>query len=127
MMKPSTILIVDDSDAIRTPIREALESLGYQNVLEAVDGKEALDVLMEHKVHLILSDLDMPKVNGLDLLKALRNHSAFKEMPFLVLTFDVEQDLFHKAMECGASGFIRLPVTSEKLSEKVTSFLLNSG
>jgi two-component system, chemotaxis family, chemotaxis protein CheY len=65
--------------------------------LEAADGKEALNVLMDHKVHLILSDLEMPKVSRLDLLKALRDHSSFKEMPFIVLTLDISEGSSHQS------------------------------
>ncbi|MFH2059968.1 MAG: response regulator [Pseudomonadota bacterium] len=123
MTSSFVILIVDDSNSLRDLIRKTLESAGFDNLLEAVDGKDALDVLMEHKVDLIISDINMPKVNGIELLKAILNHSALKRIPFIVLTSKTEDETFKKVMEIGAADFIKKPFTKEDLVMKIKSII----
>ncbi len=123
MAKSFVILIVDDSKSLRNLIRKSLESAGFTNSLEAVDGKDALDVLMEHKVDLIISDINMPKVNGFELLRALKNHSALKTIPFIVLTSETENETFKEMMKTGATDFIKKPFTKEDLIVKIKSII----
>ena len=117
------ILIVDDSDSLRNLIRKSLESAGFTNLLEAVDGKDALDVLMEHKVDLIISDINMPKVNGFELLRALKNHSSLKTIPFIILTSETENETYKEAIKTGATDFIKKPFTKEDLIVKIKSII----
>ena len=117
------ILIVDDSNSLRNLIRKSLESAGYDNLLEAIDGKDALDMLMEHKVSLIICGLYMSKVNGLELVKALKNHSTLKVIPFIILTSDTEDETFKEVMKIGATDFIKKPFTKEDLVVKIKSII----
>ncbi|MBA3008883.1 MAG: response regulator [Proteobacteria bacterium] len=115
------VLIVDDSRFMRSLLRKTLTHLGYDHIVEAIDGKDALDALMEHPVNLIISDLDMPKVNGLELLRAVMNHSSLKRIPFLVLTPDMSDKMFAEAMKTGAADFLLTPFTSEQMTVKVNA------
>lgn len=117
------ILIVDDSAAIRSLIRKSLVSSGFTNTVEAQDGKEAIDMLSMFKINLIISDLNMPKVNGLELLKAILGHSVFKTIPFVVLTSDINDETFEKAMKLGATDYIKKPFTKENLISKIKSII----
>lgn len=117
------ILIVDDSASLRHLIKKSLESAGFGNLLEAEDGKQALDMLMEHQVHLIISDINMPKVNGLELLKALLNHSTLKNIPFIVLTSETDDEMFKTVMQTGATDFIKKPFTHDQLIIKIKSII----
>ncbi len=117
------ILIVDDSVAIRSLIRKSLVSSGFTNTVEAQDGKEAIDMLSMFKINLIISDLNMPKVNGLELLKAILGHSVFKTIPFVVLTSDINDETFEKAMKLGATDYIKKPFTKENLISKIKSII----
>lgn len=114
------ILIVNDSEYMRGYTKKALHRRGYYgDVIEAVDGKDALDRLMEHKVDLIISELHMPKVSGLDLVKAVSAHSALKEIPCMVLVSDTSEHCFQKAMDAGAAGYLKKPFTSSELDMKI--------
>jgi two-component system chemotaxis response regulator CheY len=116
----AVILIVDASEYMRDYTQKALKHQGYNDVIEAVDGKNALDVLMEYKVDLIISELQMPKVSGLDLLKAMSNHSTLKSIPCIISTSDISSDSFKDAMEIGAD-YIKKPFTSSELDSKIKS------
>ncbi len=123
-MKSSfAILIVDDSATLRTMIRKALEQGGFTHLLEAEDGKAALDKLMEHRVDLIISDINMPKVNGFELLKAVLNNPMLKKIPFIVLTSRTEDETFKQVMKTGATDFIKKPFTPGELILKIKSVI----
>ncbi|MCG8552834.1 MAG: response regulator [Desulfobacterales bacterium] len=121
MDQNAAILIVCDSEYMRDYIQKALKFQGYPAAIEAVDGKDALDSLMEHKVDLIISELQMPKVSGLDLVKAMANHSTLKKIPCMILTSDTSDDGFKQAMEAGAADYIKKPFTSSELDIKIKS------
>ncbi|MEH0019650.1 MAG: response regulator [Desulfobacter sp.] len=113
------ILIVNDSEYMRDYTKKALLHQGYGDFIEAVDGKDALDRLMEHQVDLIISELHMPKVSGLDLVKAMSTHSTLKEIPCMVLVSDTSEDGFQEAMDAGAAGYLKKPFTSSELDMKI--------
>ncbi|MBU1343338.1 MAG: response regulator [Proteobacteria bacterium] len=119
----SAILIVDASDFMRDYMHKSLKNKGYDHILEAVDGKDALDALMEHKVDLILSELNMPKVNGLELLRAISNHSALKHIPFVVLVSDLSDETYKEAMKIGAADYIKKPFTPAEIDNKIKSIM----
>lgn len=123
MTDPFTILIVDDAASLRNLIRKSLESEGYTDLVEASDGKEALDKLMEHKINLIISDINMPKVNGLELLKAVLGNSQLKKIPFIVLTSHTEDEMFKTVMNTGATDYIKKPFSKEDLIIKIKSII----
>jgi two-component system chemotaxis response regulator CheY len=115
----SSILVVNASEYMRDYIQGALKKQGHKRTLVAVDGKDALDMLMEHKVSLIITDLDMPKVSGLDLVKALSDHSVLKSIPCIITTPEISSDNFKEAMQAGAADYIKKPFTSSELDIKI--------
>lgn len=115
----AAILVVNDSQPMRDYIKKSLRHRGYHDPIEAVDGKDALDKLMEYNVDLILTRVQMPKVSGIDLIKALSGHSALKHIPCMVLTSDTSDHGFQQAMEAGAVDFIKKPFTSSELDLKI--------
>ena len=117
------ILIVDDSAYLRKLIHNSLADYGFKQLLEACDGKEALDKMMEHEVNLIISGIHMAKVNGLELLRAIRNHSGLKQIPFIVLTSEPQGDMFRAVMQAGATGYLKKPFNDQDLIAKIESIL----
>ncbi len=117
------ILIVDNSGYMRKLMQKALKKHGYDNTVEANDGKHAMDILMEHKIDLILSSLNLAKVNGLELIKALKNHSGLKHIPFIVVTTDLSKEIFKETMKNGAAGYIIKPYTPTDLVNKIESII----
>lgn len=123
MDSKSVILIADNSAIQRNLIKKMLHSHGYVETLEAQDGKQVLDLLMEYKVDLIISGISMQKVNGLELLKALKNHSSLKSIPFMVMSLESEDNVVEKIMAAGAVDFIKKPFSQADLIEKISSVL----
>ena len=123
MSSSLAILIVDNSGYMRTFMQKSLKSHGYENIVEAIDGNNALDLLMEHKIDLILSSLNLAKVNGLELIRALKNHSGLKHIPFIVVTTDISKDIFKEAMKSGAAGYIIKPYTPTDLANIIESVM----
>ncbi len=123
MSSSCSILIVDNSKSIRYFLRKSLGGQGFADVIEAGNGKDALDILMENKVDLIISGLDMPKVSGMDLLKAMLNHSSLKNIPFMVRTSDTSNENFKEAMEIGAIDFITPSFTPEQIALKIKAII----
>jgi two-component system chemotaxis response regulator CheY len=123
MSSSITILIVDNSGYLRKLMQKALKSRGYDNIVEAVDGKNALDALMEHKIDIILSSLNLAKVSGLELVKALKDHSGLKHIPFIVVTSDISKENFKEIMKNGAAGYIKKPYTPTELTDIIESVI----
>lgn len=117
------ILIADNSGMLRSMIKRILHSAGFTSTFEAADGKQVLDLLMEHKVDLIISGINMPKVNGIELLRALKNHSSLKVIPFVALLSDTQGQTYDDLMAAKPDGFIKKPFTKEDLTNKVNSIL----
>lgn len=120
------ILIVDDSKFLRNYIHNSLKAKAYQYIVNAVDGKDAIDALMEHKIDLIISGLRMPKVNGIELLRALKNHSTLKHIPFVVLVSDLSDETLKEAMKIGAIDYLQKPFSPKDLDIKIKA-VLNNG
>ena len=109
------ILIVDDSESIRVVVGMALRSEGYELVV-GTDGKHALDLLVENEdVSLIVSDLNMPRLDGISFLKEVRKLNKFKFLPFLILTTESQESKKLEAKQSGATGWIIKPFVKEKL------------
>lgn len=119
------ILIVDDSAAIRKILLRVLgqTQLALGNVFEAGDGLEALKVLEEHSVALILSDINMPNMDGLQMLMAIRQRSEWSSIPIIMITTEGAQARVMEAVELGARGYVRKPFTAEQIREKISSCL----
>jgi two-component system chemotaxis response regulator CheY len=113
------ILVVDDFATMRRIIKNILTQLGYKNIIEADDGSTALTVLKSEKVGIIISDWNMPKMTGLDLLKAVRADANTAGIPFIMVTAEAQQDNIILAVKAKVSQYIVKPFTAEILAEKL--------
>jgi two-component system chemotaxis response regulator CheY len=116
----SKALVVDDSRTIRIIIRRILIELGYE-VCEAANGIEALKVLETEKttVKLVLADWNMPEMNGLELVKSMRQNPEFDSLKVLMVTTETEMDQMASALEAGANEYVMKPFTKDILVEKL--------
>ncbi|MCI4453811.1 MAG: chemotaxis response regulator CheY [Thermodesulfobacterium sp.] len=113
------ILIVDDFSTMRKIIRNILTQLGFKNILEADDGTTALEILKKEKVDLIISDWNMPKMSGLELLKAVRSDENLKDIPFVMVTAEAQKENILEAIKYKVNQYIVKPFTPETLKEKL--------
>jgi two-component system chemotaxis response regulator CheY len=113
-------LVVDDSRAVRMILAKTLKELGYE-VREAANGREALEVIEAEKtaVALVLADWNMPEINGLDLLKQLRQNPELSRLVVIMVTTETELDQMAAALEAGANEYVMKPFTKEILVEKL--------
>ena len=116
----SKALVVDDSKTIRMIIRRVLTELGFE-VCEAANGIEALKVLDAEKtaVSLVLADWNMPEINGLELVKSLRQRPEFASIKILMVTTETEIGQMTQALEAGANEYVMKPFTKDVLVEKL--------
>ncbi|HEX2019716.1 MAG TPA: response regulator [Aurantimonas sp.] len=105
------VLIVDDHRTSRMLIRDALEQLGIKNIVFATDGEEALRTMMTAPCHIIISDFNMPKLDGIQLLKAIRAYGPTKKTPFIILTGKGDRELVQQAAQSGVNNFLAKPIT----------------
>ncbi len=108
------IMIVDDSRTVRESLKFFLKEGGY-SVMEGADGKEALAALENTPVDLVITDVNMPNMDGLTLIGELRKSSVHKFTPILVLTTESQQSIMEKGKELGATGWIVKPFDSDKV------------
>jgi two-component system chemotaxis response regulator CheY len=122
---PIDIMIVDDSAAIRKILQRVLAQADVPlgKIVEAGDGEEALVLLKTEKVGLILSDINMPKMNGLDLLTALKANEETKAIPIVMITTEGSSNKVMEAVSRGAAGYVRKPFTAEQIKEKLTGLI----
>jgi two-component system chemotaxis response regulator CheY len=114
-----TVLIVDDSKSIRNEVAEALTPAGYV-VLEAADGIEALARVSEHaSITLVVLDVNMPGMNGLDVLEHIRQDHSARNLAVLMLTTEAERTLVDRAKKAGARGWLLKPIKAELLVSTV--------
>jgi two-component system chemotaxis response regulator CheY len=118
---PVDVLIVDDSAAIRKILQRMLRQAGLDlgKVLEAGDGIEALEKLSGQSVGLILSDINMPNMDGIQLLSILKSSAEFKHVPVIMITTEGGEGKVMEAVQLGASGYVRKPFTSDQIKEKL--------
>jgi two-component system, chemotaxis family, chemotaxis protein CheY len=112
-------LVVDDFSTMRRIIRGLLKEMGCNNVDEAEDGVVALNMLRNLKHDFVVSDINMPNMNGFDLLKAIKADEALKHIPVLMVTAEARKEDIVLAAQSGASGYIVKPFTKATLEEKV--------
>jgi len=119
------IMIVDDVTAIRQIVSKVFQDVGYQ-VTEASRGDEAFELAKLKRVHLVITDVNMPGMSGLDLIKALRGLGTYKNTPIPILARDASDENIKKAQALGASGFIEKPFTPERLLSVVNQVLVDA-
>jgi len=122
---PVDVLIVDDSAAIRKILQRVLRQtdIPLGDVLEAGDGVEALKTLNERHVSLILSDINMPNMDGLQLLAQLKQNEKWKSVPIVMVTTEGGQGKVIEAVQLGAAGYVRKPFTAEQIKEKLSGLI----
>uniref|UniRef100_A0A7C5Z7N3 Response regulator n=1 Tax=Caldicellulosiruptor owensensis TaxID=55205 RepID=A0A7C5Z7N3_9FIRM len=114
------ILVVDDSPVVKKIVTTTLAKKGFE-VKEALDGVAALEVLLSEKIDLVITDLNMPKMDGLQLTREIRRNPTYKRIPIIMLTTNPSEE--QKALEAGANLYLKKPVTSEELISHVQKFL----
>ncbi len=115
------VLIVDDSSTMRKIVTRCLRQAGleFEEVLEAGDGQEALQVLQGAKVDLILSDINMPNMDGLAFLKEKAGNDAIKDIPVVMISTESGDDIVTEAKKLGAAGSIKKPFTPDQVNETI--------
>jgi two-component system, chemotaxis family, chemotaxis protein CheY len=116
------ILTVDDSRSIRQMVSFTLTQAGYQ-VVEAVDGKDALDKLTVTSVDMVITDLNMPNVNGIELITLVRKQPKYKFIPILMLTTESQDAIKQQGKAAGATGWIVKPFNATQLVDVVKKVL----
>jgi len=116
-------LIVDDFSTMRRIVRGLLKEIGYSNADEAEDGAVALQMMKTSKYDFVVSDINMPNMNGFDLLKAVKADDNLKHIPVLMVTAEARKEDIVLAAQTGAAGYIVKPFTKATLEEKVVKIL----
>ena len=119
------VLIVDDSAAIRKILQRVLAQteIPLGTILEAGDGLEALERLRANHVGLVLSDINMPNMDGIELLTQIRANAAWKSIPVVMITTEGSQEKVMQALQLGASGYVRKPFTPDQIKEKLVGLV----
>jgi two-component system, chemotaxis family, chemotaxis protein CheY len=116
-------LIVDDFSTMRRIVRGLLKELGYNNAEEAEDGVAALNLLKSAKFDFVVSDINMPNMNGFELLAAIKAEASLKHIPVLMVTAEARKEDIVRAAQDGAAGYIVKPFTKATLEEKVQKIM----
>jgi two-component system chemotaxis response regulator CheY len=124
-MKKARILIVDDSSVMRKIVERSLRQAGLEivQVLEASNGAEALVVAQNNALDLILSDINMPTMDGLEFVRRLRDVENAKNVPVIMITTEAGESAVVQALSNGARGYIRKPFTPEQIKERIAPLL----
>jgi two-component system chemotaxis response regulator CheY len=125
MTTPSDLkfLVVDDFSTMRRIVRGLLKEMGCNNADEAEDGAVALQMLKNQKYDFVVSDINMPNMNGFDLLKAIKAEETLRHIPVLMVTAEARKEDIVLAAQSGAAGYIVKPFTKATLEEKVQKIL----
>jgi len=113
------ILVVDDFSTMRRINKNLLRQLGYTNIEEADDGSTALQRLKQGDIDFVVSDWNMPKMAGIELLKAVRGDEKLKDTPFLMVTAESDKEKVVEAVKAGVNNYVVKPFTAETLKEKI--------
>ncbi len=123
MSTETRFLIVDDFSTMRRIVRNLLKEIGYNNAEEAEDGVVALNLLRQSKFDFVVSDINMPNMDGFALLKSVRADDNLKGIPFLMVTAEAKKEDIVNAAQNGANGYIVKPFTKATLEEKVQKIM----
>ena len=121
----SDVLVVDDSAAIRKILQRVLRQTGMaiHTIHEAGDGEEAVSTLKANRVQLVLTDINMPRMDGLQLLAALKGSPEWRDIPVVMITTEGGESKVAEAVKLGAAGYVRKPFTADQIKEKLTGLL----
>ena len=117
------VLVVDDFSTMRRIVRGLLKEMGCNNADEAEDGAVALNMLKNSKFDFVVSDINMPNMNGFELLKAVKADESLRHLPVLMVTAEARKEDIVMAAQSGAAGYIVKPFTKATLEEKVQKIL----
>ena len=117
--KNMRVLVVDDFSTMRRIVRNILKQLGFTNVVEADDGTTAWEILNSQGADFIVSDWNMPKMTGIDLLRKVRASEEFADLPFLMVTAEAQQENIIEAVQAKVSNYIVKPFTADTLGQKI--------
>ena len=120
-------LVVDDFSTMRRIVRNLLKELGFTNVEEAEDGQIALGKLRDGNFQFVVSDWNMPNMDGLTLLQNVRSEPKLRTLPFLMITAEAKKENIIAAAQAGASGYIVKPFTAATLQEKLDKIFERMG
>lgn len=119
MNRKMKILVVDDFSTMRRIVKGSLKQLGFEKIIEAEDGRMALQVLEKEDFGLIISDWIMPNMTGIELLKTVRGDDKLKEIPFIMVTAEGNKENVLEAVKSGVSNYIVKPFTPQILQQKL--------
>lgn len=117
-------LVVDDSSTMRRIISNTLKKIGYSDIVEAEDGKDALSKLGENAINLVITDWNMPNMDGLQLVKEIRA-GANASVPILMVTTNAAKEDVIEALKAGVNNYVVKPMTPETLEEKINAIIGN--
>jgi two-component system chemotaxis response regulator CheY len=122
---PLDVLIVDDSAAIRKILQRVLRQtdLPLGQIWEASDGLEGMRMLAENSVGLIFSDINMPTMDGIEMLASIKGNAALKAIPIIMITTEGSQEKVMQALKLGASGYVRKPFTPDQIKDKLAGLV----
>jgi len=117
--------VVDDSAAIRKILQRVLHQtgMGIRQILEAGNGQEALEILQKQKIGLVLTDINMPKMDGIQLLAALKANPVWRDIPVVMITTEGGESKVGESVRLGAAGYVRKPFTADQIKEKLVGIL----
>lgn len=113
------VLVVDDFPTMRRILRNVLKRIHIEDVVEAENGRQAMDVLKKEEVDLIVSDWNMPEVTGMDLLRACKDDPTIRHIPFIMVTAEAEREAVMDAINAGVDNYITKPFTPDKLQDAI--------
>ena len=119
------VLVVDDSTPMRSVIKKTLKASGFKvgEFFDAANGREALDILRDEWLDLVLTDYNMPDMDGLELINAMKSDEILKAIPVVVVTTEGSQQRMEQFMEKGAAGYIRKPFTPEQIRQQLNQIM----
>jgi two-component system, chemotaxis family, chemotaxis protein CheY len=120
-----SILIVDDSLPMRSIIKKILKAAGYgsSEILEAANGKEAVELMKNNWVDIVLTDHNMPVMNGLEFIKTIKKDMISKDIPVAVISTESNESKIKEFIDCGAAGYLAKPFTSESIRDLIINIL----
>ena len=127
VQKNIKILVVDDFPTMRRIVRNLLKDLGFENVEEAEDGAMGLDKLRNGNFDFVVSDWNMPNLDGLSMLQQIRQDPALSKLPVLMVTAEAKKENIIAAAQAGANGYVVKPFTAAVLEEKLNKIFEKLG
>jgi DNA-binding response OmpR family regulator len=119
---PKTILLAEDSASVRKFVTLALKIQGYR-VITAVDGMEALEILPLEKIDLLITDLNMPNVDGLKLIRTIRQDTEYQDLPIIILSSLSKDEDVNQGMQAGANSYLIKPFNKKRIQYEVAKYL----